>query len=72
MSTYRENLETARNRIAVILADLVENPKPDYSVGGVSMSWSAYFNQLTGNLEALNKAIQQADSPFWRVSKARS
>lgn len=68
---YVDDLTTARDNVAAILAEISADPKPDYSVGGQSISWSAYFQMLTTQLEALNKAIQQAGAPYWRVSRAK-
>lgn len=69
MATYRDNLITTRDQIAARLAEVTDSPKPNYSIDGQSVSWAEYFSTLTGQLEAINKLIQQAGSPFMTISR---
>lgn len=50
---------------------MTESPRPDYGKDGQSVSWSSHFNNLMNQLENLEKRIQQAGAPFWRVSRAK-
>lgn len=72
MATYLANLQTARNQTAALIVSITANPKPDYSIDGESISWAAYLSNLTDRLEALDKAIQRAQSPFARHSRGRA
>lgn len=64
MATYAANLETTRNNIAALMAEITTNPKPNYSVDGESYSWGDYLAMLNAQLEGLNKALQTADGPW--------
>lgn len=72
MATYQENLITARDNCAVKLAAVMSDSahKPDYSVEGVSISWAAYCDMLSRQLDKLNGQIQAADGPFEIVNRA--
>ena len=72
MATVLANLNTKRAQIAVLLVELTVNPKPDYSLDGEQISWGAYFDMLTRQLEAIDKAIQRASGPYSRLTRARS
>lgn len=69
--TYAENLETARDNIAAIIAEITADPKPTYSLEGQSVSWESYLSMLLDKQEVLNKAIQQAGSPFQVTHRGR-
>ena len=71
MASYAANLETARNNVAARLVDITANPKPDYSVDGESYSWTSYFQALTAQLEALNKALQTAGGAWEKKTHGR-
>ena len=64
MATVLENLVTTRERIAQQLADMVESPKPDYGIGGQSVSWGAHFNNL--------RAIANTNEEAWRRTQLHS
>lgn len=72
VSTYLENLTTARDNVAAILAEITENPKPSYSIGGQSVSWESYFATLTRQLEDLDRAIQRANGPYQKSHRGRT
>jgi hypothetical protein len=58
MPTILENIQTARENIAATLADITANPKPTYSVDGLSVSWADYFKMLT----ELDKSLRDAET----------
>jgi len=60
MATYLENLTTTRDNIAAQLADMSENPKPDYSKDGQSVSWAQLFKMLSDQLNTVNNQIAAA------------
>jgi len=64
LATALANLETARDNVTALLADLSAHPKPTYSLDGESYSWESYFSMLCGQLETLNKQIQVLGGPF--------
>lgn len=64
MATYADNLLTARNNIAAKIAAMSADPKPNYSVDGVSYSWNELFTSLSGQLEKINAQLQMADGGF--------
>lgn len=68
---YVTSLIRARDSAAQILADVLSERKPSYSVAGVSFSWSEYASSLTKQIEDLNRLIAQGNQPFWTVSRAR-
>lgn len=72
MTTPLANLQTLRAQIIQQLADMTESPKLDYGADGVSVPWGQHFNNLMGALENVDKAIQRAQSPFWKISKAKA
>jgi len=63
MATVLQNLQTALANVAANLAAITANPQPDYSIGGKSYSWAAYFNTLVSQQESLNRAIAVAGGP---------
>lgn len=71
MASYRDNLLATRNQIAERLAEVTAEKAPSYSVGGQSISWESYTSMLIGNLDKVEQALQRADQPFWKVSRAR-
>lgn len=66
MATYQENLIAARNdaaaKLAAVMADAAH--KPDYSIDGQSVSWTAYTASLRETIRQLTVDIQTADGPF--------
>jgi len=57
---FLADLTTARDGLAKELATESANPRPDYSVGGRSVSWSAYRADLIAQLKELNQQIINA------------
>jgi hypothetical protein len=51
--------------------EITADPKPTYSLEGQSVSWESYLSMLLDKLETLNKAIQQAGSPFQVTHRGR-
>lgn len=72
MPTYKENLETIRSQIVDQIADMTENPKPSYGVGGQSVSWGEHMNNLMNALEQLEVRIQRAGGPIGNISRAKA
>ena len=61
MPTTLENLQTTKSNIAALLVELTTNPKPTYSIDGQVVSWSEYFQMLTGQMKALNELINSEE-----------
>jgi hypothetical protein len=57
MATAVENLTTARDNYAAILAEISATPKPTYSVHGHSYSWTEYQRFLMDKMGELNALI---------------
>jgi len=66
-----DDLQAAINQIAAQLKDITQNPKPDYSVNGQSVSWSSYVQMLADQLVKLQQAQQSLAGPFMRISRIR-
>lgn len=64
MATEAENLRTAYDQIIEKILEVTANPKPDYSVDGQSVSWSAYYSMLMRLRQDLREALLQAEGPF--------
>lgn len=64
MATALENLTTARDNVAAVLAQITASPKPTYSVEGKSVSWESYFSALVSRLEDLDRAILRLGGPY--------
>lgn len=54
MPTLAENLQAAKTNYAAQLADISANPKPSYSVGGRSFSWTEYQRFLIEQMSAID------------------
>lgn len=63
-ATAVTNLDTAIEQITAQIADVTANPKPDYSVGGQSVSWAAYLNVLKSSLKELIEARALLSGPY--------
>lgn len=68
MATYLENLTTARDNYASILASISASPKPSYNVEGQAFSWTEYQKFLTEMVSGLNTQIA-AGEPFEFVTE---
>jgi hypothetical protein len=53
MPTSAENLQTAYDNYATILAEISESPKPTYSLDGQSFSWTEYQRFLLEQMKAI-------------------
>lgn len=68
---YVDSLILARDEAARQLSEMVADRKISYSIGGLSMSWTEYQKHLIDTIEQLTRQIQQGQSPFWVMSRAR-
>lgn len=57
MATDAENLAAARTVLIRKYMEAVQNPKPNYSIEGQSVSWEGYLRMLREEIEA-NTALQ--------------
>ncbi len=64
MATYAENLKTVRDQIAAKLVEMTVNPKPNYSIDGVSYSWDQLRMSLSSQLKDINEMLQMAEGGF--------
>ena len=55
--TFLTDLTTARDALTSELATESANPRPDYSVAGRSVSWSAYRGGLVAQIKDLTQQI---------------
>lgn len=67
MATARENLRTARDNVALLIKQITENPKPNYSIDGKSVSWADYLRTLTEQFKTLEAL---ANGPYEVRSRA--
>ncbi|HUS95356.1 MAG TPA: hypothetical protein VMX97_01305 [Hyphomicrobiaceae bacterium] len=58
--TFLADLITARDGLTAKLAADSANPRPDYSVAGRSVSWSAYRADLIAQIRDLTQQIINA------------
>lgn len=72
MATYAERLEAIRDNIARQLQEMTASPKPDYGRDGVNVSWGSHFQNLMNALEEVEKRIQRAGSPFWKINRMKA
>lgn len=63
MASNLDNLTAAKANLTAKLASVAADPKPTYSIDGVSFSWESYFRMLTDQLKAINTLIT-AEDPF--------
>lgn len=63
MADSLTNLKQSLLNVDAQIADLTSSPRPDYSIDGKSVSWSAHFNNLIAAREKLVAAIIQAEGP---------
>ncbi len=69
MATARENLQTARDNVALRIKQITESPKPSYSIDGKSVSWTEYLDMLLRQFRELEAL---ANGPFEVRSRAVS
>ena len=57
-------LNTAKSQLLAAIVDATLNPKPTYSKGNQSVSWSEYLKGLNDQLGAINHLIVVEGGPF--------
>ena len=70
MPLLYDTLRAQLDQVAALISDLVANPKPDYSIGGKSVSWGAYLGELLRSQKDLMDQLQLAsilDGGPWEV-----
>lgn len=53
-----DDLKSARDNVAARLKQITASPKPTYTDGDTTYSWTEYFTALTTQFKELNAAIQ--------------
>lgn len=66
------NLMQARTNLIQQLRDMTQNPRPDYSLDGQSLSPSVYQKALIDKIQALNVLIELEGGPFEFITLANS
>lgn len=61
MGALTDQVRHQIDEVAALIADLLANPKPDYSIGGKSVSWGAYLGQLLQSQKDLMDQLQIAN-----------
>lgn len=64
MPSDLENLQTAYSNAVSAYKDALVNPKPDYSINGQSVSWSARIEMLRKQIAELKSLMQAEEGPF--------
>lgn len=67
---WTDDITTARDNSAAILAEITVSPKPSYAVHGHNYSWQEYQQFLIDHIEQCNRLLAQA-RPFENVSAGR-
>ena len=62
--TLLSQLQLARDQIAALIVSLTASPSPNTNLQGRSIETGTYLQQLLGELQALDEAIQRAGGPF--------
>jgi hypothetical protein len=60
VATVAENLSTALDNLTAAYAAAVVSPKPSYSEGGRSVSWTEYLESLTRQIQTIKTLLGQA------------
>lgn len=71
MPTPADDIGAAIVNVAAQIREITTQPKPDYSVGGQSISWGSYLSMLTEQLQKLQAAQQALQGPFQKVTRMR-
>lgn len=61
-------LQTIKANILARLEEITEQPKPNYSIDGQTVSWQSYFDSLMANLTRIDQQINSAE-PYEEVSR---
>lgn len=62
--TDAELLDSAITNVCQQLKDLTASPKPTYTIGSKSVSWTEHFTALTQQLNELRVQRQRAGGPW--------
>jgi hypothetical protein len=65
---WTDDLVTARDNAAKMLAEITASPKPSYAVHGHNFSWMEYQSFLVKTVENINRMLAQGQ-PFEIVSR---
>lgn len=68
MPTDAEQLATIKSQVLQRLADITAQPKPSYTIDGVTWRHTEYFEALTKQLKEIN-ALIASEAPFTYVSQ---
>ncbi len=63
------DLQTALQQVDTLIVQMTANPKPTYSVDGVSYSWESYFAMLCTQREKLEVLIVDAGGPYELITR---
>jgi len=55
------DLQAAREYMAAQLKDIVENPKPTYTVDGQTVKWTEHAAMLADKITTLDKIINELE-----------
>jgi hypothetical protein len=64
MATREQNLTTALDNLAAILAEITADPKPSYEIDGQKVMWTEYQRMILEQMETLRELEQTAAGPF--------
>lgn len=62
------SIQASQLAVANLIAEITANPMPNYSVNGVSYSWSEYLKTLTDQMAALQEVIIFLSGPYQLVT----
>lgn len=68
MATWQENIETAMNNTAALLAEITENPRPSYDLHGHKVSLTEYQRFLMESMDNYARLLARG-SPFEEISQ---
>ena len=66
------NINTAIQQVSSLIAQITANPQPNYSVQGVSVSWSEYLAQLVEQQTKLQEVFIFLSGPYELVTQGVS
>lgn len=69
MATTLDNLNTAYANAAANLALITQNPKPSYSIDGVSYSWGELHSFYTSQLKTMHDNVIMESGPYQQRSR---
>ena len=72
MATNLQQLQTIKAQVLANLAELTLNPKPTYTIDGVSIPWTEYHQMLLTQLSNINDLLVVEGGPFVFVTQATS